>query len=107
MKRNYVHLDVFADCAFHGNQPGVFTDATGLDAEGLQRIAGEMAFPETTFVFRCRRPVSRYWPAETSGRRSAGVPPSRRTLWPSLAWSRGTCRGRFSDVPSLPLLTGR
>jgi trans-2,3-dihydro-3-hydroxyanthranilate isomerase len=59
MKRDYVHLDVVADCAFHGNQLAVFTDATGLDAERMQRIAGEMAFPETTFVFRCRRPVSR------------------------------------------------
>jgi hypothetical protein len=32
MKRDYVHLDVFADRAFHGNQLAVATDAAGLDA---------------------------------------------------------------------------
>src|SRR5829696_5534456 len=56
MKREYVHLDVFADRAFHGNQLAVFTDAAGLDAECMQRIAGEMAFSETTFVFRSDSP---------------------------------------------------
>jgi trans-2,3-dihydro-3-hydroxyanthranilate isomerase len=52
MKREYVHLDVFADRAFHGNQLAVFTHAAGLDAERMQSIAAEMAFSETTFVFR-------------------------------------------------------
>jgi trans-2,3-dihydro-3-hydroxyanthranilate isomerase len=52
MKRDFVHLDVFADRAFHGNQLAVFTDATGLDAERMQRMANEMAFAESTFVFR-------------------------------------------------------
>ena len=51
MKRDYLHLDVFADEAFSGNQLAVFLDAAGLDAPLMQRIAGEMAFPETTFVF--------------------------------------------------------
>ena len=51
MRRDYVHLDVFADRAFDGNQLAVFTDAVGLDAERMQRIANEMAFAETTFVF--------------------------------------------------------
>jgi trans-2,3-dihydro-3-hydroxyanthranilate isomerase len=51
MKRSYAHLDVFADEAFNGNQLAVFTDAVGLDPDRMQRIAGEMAFPETTFVF--------------------------------------------------------
>jgi trans-2,3-dihydro-3-hydroxyanthranilate isomerase len=51
MKRSYVHLDVFADTAFNGNQLAVFKEAQGLDSERMQRIAGEMAFPETTFVF--------------------------------------------------------
>ena len=51
MKRSYEHLDVFADEAFHGNQLAVFTDAAGLDADRMQRIAREMAFSETTFVF--------------------------------------------------------
>ena len=52
MRRDFVHLDVFADRAFHGNQLAVFTDATGLDAERMQRMANEMAFSESTFVFR-------------------------------------------------------
>jgi trans-2,3-dihydro-3-hydroxyanthranilate isomerase len=56
MKRDYVHLDVFSDRAFHGNQLAVFTDATGLDAERMQHIANEMAFSETTFVFRSDSP---------------------------------------------------
>lgn len=51
MKRSYVHLDVFTDEALSGNQLAVFTEAEGLDPERMQRIAGEMAFPETTFVF--------------------------------------------------------
>ena len=51
MKRPYAHLDVFADEAFNGNPLAVFTDAVGLDRDRMQRIAGEMAFPETTFVF--------------------------------------------------------
>ena len=52
MRREFVHLDVFADRAFHGNQLAVFTDATGLDAERMQRMANEMNFAESTFVFR-------------------------------------------------------
>ena len=51
MKRPYAHLDVFADEAFSGNQLAVFIDAVGLDRDCMQRIAGEMAFAETTFVF--------------------------------------------------------
>ncbi len=53
----YLHLDVFTDIPFSGNQLAVFPDATGLEAELMQRIALEMAFSETTFVF----------PAEASG----------------------------------------
>jgi trans-2,3-dihydro-3-hydroxyanthranilate isomerase len=51
MRLSYSHLDVFADTAFAGNQLAVFTDAEGLDARRMQRIAAEMAFSETTFVF--------------------------------------------------------
>ena len=53
----YLHLDVFTDTPFSGNQLAVFPDATGLESELMQRIALEMAFSETTFVF----------PAEASG----------------------------------------
>jgi trans-2,3-dihydro-3-hydroxyanthranilate isomerase len=47
---------VFTDRPFTGNQLAVFLDATELDSELMQSIAGEMAFSETTFVL----------PAETS-----------------------------------------
>ena len=47
----YVHLDVFTDRPFAGNQLAVFLNAVGLDEPRMQRIANEMALPETTFVF--------------------------------------------------------
>ena len=46
----YVHLDVFTNQTFTGNQLAVFLDAAGVDERRMQRIANEMAFPETTFV---------------------------------------------------------
>jgi trans-2,3-dihydro-3-hydroxyanthranilate isomerase len=52
----YLHLDVFTDTPFTGNQLAVFVDAKGLAPDVMQAIAREMAFSETTFVF----------PAETS-----------------------------------------
>jgi len=53
----YLHLDVFTDRVLTGNQLAVFPDAEGLDSDLMQRIALEMAFSETTFVF----------PAESDG----------------------------------------
>jgi len=47
----YVHLDVFTDQPFTGNQLAVFLDAVEIDERRMQRIANEMAFAETTFVF--------------------------------------------------------
>ncbi len=47
----YVHLDVFTNQPFTGNQHAVFLDAAGIDERWMQRIANEMASPETTFVF--------------------------------------------------------
>jgi len=46
----YVHLDVFMDQPFTGNQLAVFLDAAGIDERQMQRIANEIALPETTFV---------------------------------------------------------
>jgi trans-2,3-dihydro-3-hydroxyanthranilate isomerase len=46
----YVICDVFTDRPLAGNQLAVFTDATKLDAETMQRLAREMNFSETTFV---------------------------------------------------------
>ena len=46
----YIHLDVFTNQPFTGNQHAVFLDAAGIDERWMQRIANEMAFGETTFV---------------------------------------------------------
>ena len=46
----YLHLDVFTDRLFGGNQLAVFPDARGLSTEAMQAIAKEMNFSETTFV---------------------------------------------------------
>jgi trans-2,3-dihydro-3-hydroxyanthranilate isomerase len=48
----YQLWDVFTDKALAGNQLAVFTSAQGLSAELMQKIAREMAFSETSFVFR-------------------------------------------------------
>jgi trans-2,3-dihydro-3-hydroxyanthranilate isomerase len=46
----YLHLDVFTDRLFGGNQLAVVLDARGLGADTMQAIAKEMNFSETTFV---------------------------------------------------------
>ena len=50
MKYQYYIVDVFSDTPFGGNQLAVLPDANGLTAEGMQRIAREFNFAETTFV---------------------------------------------------------
>jgi trans-2,3-dihydro-3-hydroxyanthranilate isomerase len=47
----YVVCDVFTERALDGNQLAVFTDARGIPEEQLQRLAREMAFSETAFVY--------------------------------------------------------
>ncbi len=47
----YVVCDVFTDTPLTGNQLAVFTDARGLDDEGMQSLARETNFSESTFVF--------------------------------------------------------
>ena len=51
MKYRYLHLDVFTDRALEGNQLAVFPEPDGLTTERMQRIAAEMAFSESTFIF--------------------------------------------------------
>ena len=46
----YLHYDVFTRRPLAGNQLAMFPEAAGLDPALLQRIALEMAFPETTFI---------------------------------------------------------
>ena len=48
----YLHLDVFTDSPFEGNQLAVYPDPpVDIATERMQRIAQEMNFSETTFVF--------------------------------------------------------
>jgi trans-2,3-dihydro-3-hydroxyanthranilate isomerase len=59
----YLHLDVFTDAPFEGNQLAVFPEPDGLSSDEMQRITREMNFSECTFVF----------PPEPPG--AAGDPP--------------------------------
>jgi trans-2,3-dihydro-3-hydroxyanthranilate isomerase len=52
----YIHLDVFTDRVFGGNQLAVFLDGRGLSTATMQSIAKEMNFSETTFVLPAERP---------------------------------------------------
>jgi trans-2,3-dihydro-3-hydroxyanthranilate isomerase len=47
----YVVADVFTDTPLQGNQLAVFTDARELPEELLQRLAREINFSETVFVY--------------------------------------------------------
>ncbi|MDB5072020.1 MAG: Phenazine biosynthesis PhzC/PhzF protein [Candidatus Eremiobacteraeota bacterium] len=57
MDWEYHVVDVFTQTQLEGNPLAVFPDARGLNAETMQRIAGELNLSETTFVL----------PAETDG----------------------------------------
>jgi trans-2,3-dihydro-3-hydroxyanthranilate isomerase len=52
----YLHLDVFTNRLFGGNQLAVFPRAEGLLSETMQAIAKEMAYSETTFILPKERP---------------------------------------------------
>ncbi len=47
----YLHLDVFTDRPFEGNQLAVFPDPPELSTEQMQRVAKEMNFSESTFIY--------------------------------------------------------
>jgi trans-2,3-dihydro-3-hydroxyanthranilate isomerase len=47
----YVIADVFTDTALQGNQLAVFTDAREIPEDLLQRLAKEMNYSETVFVY--------------------------------------------------------
>ena len=48
---HYEHWDVFTDLALTGNQLAVFKVQAGLEADLMRKMALEMAFSETAFVF--------------------------------------------------------
>ena len=47
----YLHLDVFTSTPFEGNQLAVYPEPGTLTTEQMQKIAQEMAFSETTFIY--------------------------------------------------------
>jgi trans-2,3-dihydro-3-hydroxyanthranilate isomerase len=47
----YLHLDVFTDAPFEGNQLAVFPEPAGLSTDEMQTITREMNFSECTFIF--------------------------------------------------------
>lgn len=47
---SFIIADVFAGAPFEGNQLAVFTDATGLTRDQMQRAANEIGYSETTFL---------------------------------------------------------
>jgi trans-2,3-dihydro-3-hydroxyanthranilate isomerase len=47
----YLHFDVFTKTPFEGNQLAVFPEPGPLTTAQMQRIANEMAFSETTFIY--------------------------------------------------------
>ena len=52
----YLHLDVFTNEKFGGNQLAVFTDASGLADTVMQAVTREMNFSESTFILPAERP---------------------------------------------------
>jgi trans-2,3-dihydro-3-hydroxyanthranilate isomerase len=50
MKYPFHLVDVFSSTPFGGNQLAILSDATGISTEGMQKIAREFNFPESTFV---------------------------------------------------------
>ncbi len=50
MKYPFHIVDVFSSTPFGGNQLAVLPEAAGISAEGMQKIAREFNFGETTFV---------------------------------------------------------
>src|ERR1700727_1875308 len=60
MKYAFQIVDVFSSTAFGGNQLAVLPDAAGISAEGMQKIAREFNFRETTFVLPRKDPANTY-----------------------------------------------
>src|SRR6202167_1483608 len=58
MKYTFHIVDVFSSTPFGGNQLAVLPDAVGISTEGMQKIAREFNFGETTFVLPKNDPAS-------------------------------------------------
>jgi trans-2,3-dihydro-3-hydroxyanthranilate isomerase len=60
MKYTFHIVDVFSSTPFGGNQLAVLPDAAGISTEGMQKIAREFNFGETTFVLPKSDPANTY-----------------------------------------------
>jgi hypothetical protein len=60
MKYTFHIVDVFSSTPFGGNQLAVLPDAAGISTEGMQKIAREFNFGETTFVLPKNDPANTY-----------------------------------------------
>ena len=58
MKYAFHIVDVFSSTPFGGNQLAVLPDAAGISAEGMQKLAREFNFGETTFVLPKNDPAN-------------------------------------------------
>ena len=58
MKYPFHIVDVFSATPFGGNQLAVLPDAAGISTEGMQKIAREFNFGETTFVLPKQNPAN-------------------------------------------------
>src|ERR1700745_473713 len=58
MKYTFQIVDVFSSTPFGGNQLAVLPDAAGISTEGMQKIAREFNFGETTFVLPNNDPAN-------------------------------------------------
>ena len=56
MKKECIFIDVFTDIPYSGNQLAVFPDANGLNTEQMQKLAKEINYSETTFIFNSGDP---------------------------------------------------
>lgn len=52
MTKNCIFLDVFTDTPYTGNQLAVFPEANSLNADQMQKLANEINYSETTFIFK-------------------------------------------------------
>ena len=76
MKYTFHIVDVFSSTPFGGNQLAVLPDAVGISTEGMQKIAREFNFGETTFVLPRNDPgisMGRRSELEAEARKSGGV----------------------------------
>ena len=60
MKYTFHIVDVFSSTPFGGNQLAVLPDAAGISTTGMQQIAREFNFGETTFVLPKNIPANTY-----------------------------------------------